>query len=55
VVFFLDDRQQQIVDEALAMAARNAEEKTKAARNAAALAHIAESFVANGQEYSRSS
>jgi ParB-like chromosome segregation protein Spo0J len=55
VVFFLNDKQQQIVDEALSLAARNGKEKTKAARYAAALTHMAESFVASRPGYSRSS
>lgn len=54
VVFFLTDRQKQIVDEALSLAAPNAKEKTRAARNAAALTHIAESFVASRTGYPRS-
>jgi len=55
LVFFLTDKQKQIVDEALSLAAPNAKEKTTAARNAAALTHIAESFVASRPGYSRSS
>ncbi|MHC4153595.1 MAG: ParB/RepB/Spo0J family partition protein [Planctomycetota bacterium] len=55
VVFFLDDRQQQIVDEALSLAAQNGKEKTKAARNAAALTHMAESFLVSRPGYARNS
>jgi ParB/RepB/Spo0J family partition protein len=55
VVFFLDDRQQQIVDEALALAAQNGKEKTKAARSAAALTYMAESFIVRRPGYARSS
>ncbi|HUT30202.1 MAG TPA: ParB/RepB/Spo0J family partition protein [Sedimentisphaerales bacterium] len=47
VVFFLDDRQQQIVNEALSLAARSGKEKTRAAQNAAALTRIAEQFLAS--------
>lgn len=45
VVFFLSDEQQQIVAEALASAPGSHNEKTKAARNAAALAFVAQRFI----------
>ena len=48
MVFFLSDRQQGIVEKALTLAGQNSAEKTRAARNAAALAEIAEEFVAGG-------
>lgn len=44
-VFFLNDVQQHIVEEALSLAEESRGESTKAARNAAALAHIAQNFV----------
>jgi len=44
-VFFLSDAQQQIVEAALSLARGGRSEKTKAARNAAALAHVAQNFV----------
>ena len=44
-VFFLSDTQQQIVETALSLARGGRSEKTKAARNAAALAHVAQDFV----------
>jgi ParB-like chromosome segregation protein Spo0J len=46
MVFFLNDKQRQIVAEALALAAWNGKEKTRAARNAAALTRIAKQFLA---------
>ena len=45
LVFFVNDAQQQIVEKALSLAAQNNEEKTKAAKNAAALVHIAQYFI----------
>jgi ParB/RepB/Spo0J family partition protein len=47
MVFFLDDTQQQIVEDALSLAEKNCEEKTKAARKAAALALVAQYFLDN--------
>ena len=44
-VFFLSDAQQQIVEAALSLARGGRSEKTKAARNAAALAHVAQDFI----------
>jgi ParB family chromosome partitioning protein len=44
-VFFLSDAQQQIVEAALSLAREGRSEKTKAARNAAALAHVAQGFI----------
>ncbi|MHC4575025.1 MAG: ParB N-terminal domain-containing protein [Planctomycetota bacterium] len=55
MVFFLNDRQQQIVEKALTLAAEDLQEKTKAARNAAALTHMAESFLNSQRGHSRSS
>ncbi len=46
-VFLLSDAQQQIVEAALSLAQGGGSEKTKAARNAAALARIAHDFVHN--------
>ncbi|MHC4619775.1 MAG: ParB/RepB/Spo0J family partition protein [Planctomycetota bacterium] len=48
MVFLLNDEQQGIVEEALTLAGQNSAEKTRAARNAAALAEIAGEFVAGG-------
>ncbi|HUT45852.1 MAG TPA: ParB/RepB/Spo0J family partition protein [Sedimentisphaerales bacterium] len=45
MVFFLSDDQQQIVAEALALAPVSRNDKTKAARNAAALAEMAQCFI----------
>jgi ParB/RepB/Spo0J family partition protein len=45
MVFFLDDKQQQIVDEALSLVEADQPGKTKAGRRAAALAEIAGWFV----------
>lgn len=45
VVFFLDDRQQQIVDEALAIAGNNLTERTRAAKRASGLTAIARRFL----------
>lgn len=49
-VFLLSDAQQQIVEAALLLARGGRSEKTKAARNAAALTHIAQSFVRSGRK-----
>jgi len=45
MVFFLSDAQQQIVAEALASAPAGRNEKTKAARNAAALTYVAQRLI----------
>lgn len=47
LVFFLDDAQEQIVVEALSVAEKGCDEKTKAARKAAALALVAQYFLDN--------
>ena len=52
LVFFLDDAQRQIVERALSRAQEGRDEKRKAAKNAAALAEIAEYFL-NHQKVSR--
>ncbi|MEK7993648.1 MAG: hypothetical protein AAB403_07575, partial [Planctomycetota bacterium] len=44
-VFFLSDAQQQIVEAALSLARGGRSEKTKAARNAAALVAVARDFI----------
>ncbi len=49
-VFLLSDAQQKIVEAALSLARCGGSEKTKAARNAAALVHIAHNFVQNKKE-----
>lgn len=46
-VFFLDDKQQQTVERALSLAKQDRQEKTKAARNAAALTCVAQYFLNN--------
>ena len=53
VVFFLNDKQQQIVENALSLADENKNEKTKAAKRAAALTHIAQYFVNDSKFNSR--
>jgi len=45
MVFFLDDKQQQIVEKALLLGDSSAAEKTKAARRAATLTHMAKYFI----------
>jgi ParB family chromosome partitioning protein len=50
MVFFLSDGQQQIVEQALSLARETLAEKTKAARNAAALTEIAQCFIKNNKE-----
>ena len=45
VVFFLDDEQQRVVEQALSVAGQDKEEKTKAARRAAALTRVSEHFL----------
>ena len=45
MVFFLDDAQEQIVGEALSVAEKTCNEKTKAGRKAAALTEIAQHFL----------
>ncbi len=47
LVFFMDDRQQQIVEDALSLAADTGEGKTKAAKKTTALVHIAQYFLDN--------
>jgi ParB/RepB/Spo0J family partition protein len=47
MVFFVNDTQQQTIQEALAEAGKKQSQKTKAAKNAAALTHIAEYFLNN--------
>lgn len=44
-VFFLNDAQQHIVEEALSLAKESRNEKTKAARSAAALTYVAQNFL----------
>jgi len=45
LVFFVNDTQQQIIERALSLATRNQNEKTKAAKRAAALTAIAQQFL----------
>jgi len=45
MVFFLSDAQHQIVEQALSLAGKTLSEKTKAARNAAALTEMAQYFI----------
>jgi len=45
MVFFLSDAQQQVVEHALSLACEALAEKTKAARNAAALTEMAQCFI----------
>jgi len=53
LVFFLNDKQQQIVENALSLADENKNKKTKAAKRAAALTHIAQYFVNDSKFNSR--
>jgi len=53
MVFFLDGKQQQIVENALSLAGKNSDAKTKALRRAAALAHIAGDFINHSKFNSR--
>jgi len=53
VVFFLNDKQQRIVENALLLVEEPKSEMTKAAKNAAALTHIAQHFVNNSKFNSR--
>lgn len=46
LVFFVNDKQQQIIEEALSIVRQSQQEKTKAAKNAAALTIIARSYLA---------
>jgi ParB-like chromosome segregation protein Spo0J len=50
MVFFVDDRQQQEIEQALATADRIADGRGRAARRATALAEIATRFLARGDE-----
>jgi ParB/RepB/Spo0J family partition protein len=45
MVFFLNDKQQEIIENALSLAGENKNEKTKAAKNAAALTCVAQYFL----------
>ena len=45
LVFFVDDKQQQVIEESLSRAEKNQNEKTKAPRRAAALTRIAQRFL----------
>jgi hypothetical protein len=44
-VFFVNDTQQEVIESALSSAVEQRSEKTKAAKRAAALAHIAGDFI----------
>jgi len=46
LVFFVTDQQQQIIEKALSIVRQTQKEKTKAAKNAAALTVIAQSYIA---------
>jgi len=48
MVFFVSDQQQQTIEKALSLATEKQNEKTKAAKSAAALTHIAEYFLDRG-------
>jgi len=50
MVFFLSDSQQQIIEQALVSARERPNEKTKAARNAAALTELAQCFIKNSNK-----
>jgi len=53
IVFFLNDRQQQIIENAISLAAEPQTKMTKAAKRAAALAQIAEHFLNHSKFNSR--
>ena len=53
IVFFLNDRQQQIIENAISLAAEPQTKMTKAAKRAAALAQIAECFLNHSKFNSR--
>jgi len=53
IVFFLNDRQQQIIENAISLAAEPQTKITKAAKRAAALAQIAEHFLNHSKFNSR--
>jgi len=53
IVFFLNDRQQQLIENAISLAAESQTKMTKAARRAAALAQIAECFLNHSKFNSR--
>lgn len=55
LVFFLNDAQEQIVGEALSFAEKRCDEKTKAARKAAALVLVAQYFLDNQRVNCRNS
>jgi len=55
MVFFLSDGQQQIVEHALSLARESLAEKGKAARNAAALTKMAQSFIKDSTRLKESS
>ena len=55
MVFFLSAKQQQIVAEAMASAPDGHNEKTKAARNAAALIEMAQCFIKDSNRWNKSS
>jgi ParB/RepB/Spo0J family partition protein len=51
LVFFVDDAQQQIIEQAMSLAMPDRDEKTKAAKRAAALTIIAQQFLAGVRDY----
>ena len=53
-VFFLNDAQHQIVEQALLLAGQNKSEKTKAARNAASLTEIARIYIFQNEKSTKS-
>jgi ParB-like chromosome segregation protein Spo0J len=55
VVFFLSAEQQQIVEQVLSLAHHDQSDKTKAARNAAALTEMAKCFIKNSKRKNKSS
>jgi ParB-like chromosome segregation protein Spo0J len=55
MVFFLSNAQQQIVEQAMSLACESLAEKTKAARNAAALTEMAQCFIKNSTRLKESS
>jgi len=49
LVFFVDNEQQQTIENALSLVRKTRKEQTKAARNAAALTHIAQYFLSQSK------
>jgi len=53
LVFFVTDAQQETIEKALSLTGQDRKEKTKAAKNAAALTHMAQYFLKKGKDYGK--